>query len=447
MSKKRGFLMLCFLCFCMLTNCKAHNAKVIEIPTEETISPTNTITKVDSISSTLTPQPMIKDGCIEPIYSFSYSVYYNDSKQQPFNNLNVPPSEPWEIETKISYLEITNYYDFVRSKVVGVSEKNGFREIWIENNYWTNPRFTNPAIERYQTFSIYNPAEKTWKYVNVDFGEFDGSNTENVHIYISKLFFAKDGAIWAINEADGFLSDKKSVSLLSKYNEKINKFEFVKEFTGLPIYGDKFFDLQYSYFYDESGIFWFIIHDDAIYSYDVHSGEFTKNISITDLNIESTSNTKSDLIFLKGFYEDYPYVEVQVYSYSKALNTLNYFSVPNVLKHEAFYGIFLDNEGRLWFGSKAWMESDEKWFMPLQPEIFLTNTRETRDVRWDSPEIKNETSDGRLWFVGTNGLYWLDLQKEKWCWLSTIAEPPFEDTHRNIWLVYDNYLYTSQLEK
>jgi len=111
-----------------------------------------------------------------------------------------------------------------------------------------------------------------------------------------------------------------------------------------------------------------------------------------------------------------------------------------------FSTILVDHRERLWIDGLAYREPDGRLYQLEHSPIFLVYYFESgMDYRWAAPNILMESSDGRFWFRSRNGLAWLDLDEQKWCWLSTSLSKVVEDAQHNLWMTAYGKLYKTQI--
>lgn len=381
----------------------------------------------------------IIDGCIQPYESFEYKVNPDVSKPIPGKTEIVEPDYPWEIETEIDTKALPNGLDWLRSKVLGVRSVNGETEIWVENQYADN-KLSNGF---HQTISIYLPTSNQWKNVDVDFG-LDADD----YVYISKLFFDKDGTIWGATTSRSFSEENRSTSILSKYNQKDNRFEFDPNVIKIPRRSSPPILSEPYVFFDENNNFWFVVPGDSIYLYKPVENKIKNVVSISSLDIYSVSMAPDNSIYFVTYNPENPSnPELKIYRYSILDDQFDEISTPEEIFLSSSYGnLLLDNDANLWLDSIAMREPDGEWHNIIQPTIFITNFAEDMIPRWRIPDIQTETSDERIWFTGDNGSTWLDRNNQKWCWYSTYKVVPVEDTDGILWIVVNDHLYSSKID-
>lgn len=388
----------------------------------------------------ITQQPSqrlgVIDGCIQAFESFAYKILSDDTKPIPGREDIVPLGSPWVVETTLKIPAIHVDAPWLRSKVMGIRINNNVPEIWVGNTY-----YYQPTTGSRQTFSIYSPGTQQWRYIDVDLQSNNGA-----YYYISKLFFAQDGSIWGVTEdSGGLLSDNKSVSILSKYNEEQNKFEFDLNAGGTP----KIVNGAVAHprvLFGNDGDFWIIIEGDALYHYDPYTKKFENKLSLSSLHITSAVITPDNSsIYIMTYYPKSLVPESKPYLYSIQKNTLDDITVPAEILSDLYSNMLFDPQERLWLDSVAWMEINGEWYTLIQPTIFITNYPEGLAYRWREPSLMQVTSDGRLWFVGENGSTWLDPNEQKWCWYTTEQVVPVEDESGVLWIVGGDKLYRSSI--
>jgi hypothetical protein len=376
----------------------------------------------------------VVDGCIQPYETFAYKSNPDPTKPWPGHTDIVGLNTPWNIETVIDTETFADELPWSRSQVLGVRSVNRKSEIWIENRYYDNLSTTF-----HQTLSIYQPTTKQWELIDVDFG-VDAMD----YSYISDLFFGLDGSIWGAIKSISITDENNSISILSKFNEKEKRFEFDPNVRVIPRYSNP---LNYSrtfVLFDNNGIFWFVVPGDSIYRYSPQENTISHEFSIASLDIYSASISSDNSILLLTYFPQSLIAESEIYRYSTMLHQFNKISLPEEIRYSLYSQLYEDDNNNLWLDSAAWMEPNGEWVSVIQPTIFISNFAEGLVPRWRVPDIKYETSDQRLWFVGDNGSTWLDRDTHKWCWFTTYQVVPIEDEGGKLWIVVNDHLYWSE---
>jgi ligand-binding sensor domain-containing protein len=113
-----------------------------------------------------------------------------------------------------------------------------------------------------------------------------------------------------------------------------------------------------------------------------------------------------------------------------------------------FPNVYADPAGRLWLGGLGWRDPDKiTWYQLVPSPIFITNVQyEALAPMLQTPSVDLASSDGRVWFSSDNGMAWMDLQKEQWCWFTTYQSNIVEDAGHNLWMIADRKLYKNPLQ-
>jgi|GEM_PF-2053814 len=411
------------------------------------LSPTITIVKAENILTPLAVQPtveplQVKDGCIQPLETFAYSIAPDESKARPGISEVVLPTSPWykELQLDTSSLEKKGFV-WLRSKVMGTRVNNGSLEVWVGNIFaW--PKGKDIDYNFFQTITIYSPYTKKSKNIEVNFKSNDG-----ISYYVDKLFFARDGSVWGSINANTNIDQKsQSVSILSKFDESSNSFKSVGPVEDIPIDGipscnDNVYCGETIVEFDGES-FWFIVGGDAIYKYDFVEKIPKKIISIKDFSIVSTYLDLDNGIYLLTYNPHLVYESTGLSVFTFADSKITPIHLPTELAFmNGHASVFVDNHRRLWLDNDAWMDENENWFRLIDNPIFITNYAEDLTPRFRHAQVVKNTQDGRLWFTGDNGSAWLDIEKKVWCWYTTYQVTPYEDIYGRKWVVAGKGLY------
>jgi hypothetical protein len=354
--------------------------------------------------------------CISPPETFAYSLNPQD------DYIQFPDTSAFLPGQLVSTIES----DFEFADIFGIRIQGNHQEIWLG--------------ARQRKFLIYDPNLEEWDEALFGLGN---------RIWIEKLFFTPDGTVFGVPDLTEH--DKPSgFSVLSKYNEESKTFEFVKTLQGIPISSKSdVYTVTQVVFDSQRGLFWFLVPDDAIYSYDPETQEIEKHINIPGEEeydiLEARISGSGKIYFLS--YRGFVYAHINgngnfmLTKFDPVTSLVEQFSLP-LLPWPPAYHLFVDRSERIWFGTAGWLDPDGTWYQMFPSPIFLTNIRFSGlDYRWQSPTIELESKDGRIWMKSANGLVWLDPDEEKWCWCSSRSSNIFEDVDGNLWIVADNKLY------
>ncbi|MBN2115752.1 MAG: hypothetical protein JW730_04235 [Anaerolineales bacterium] len=106
---------------------------------------------------------------------------------------------------------------------------------------------------------IYRTDTKIWKTISAQIG--------NTEAYVQELFVSKDGSVWGQNAWTAY-SNPSGIPVLSKYNKKEEKFELDKNVVSIPAAwrNSGGYDYWSNVLLDQSGMFWIVANNDAIFS-------------------------------------------------------------------------------------------------------------------------------------------------------------------------------------
>ncbi len=373
--------------------------------------------------------PIYSESCIPPIDEFVYSNKPDQSKPTPGNDLVVPPLSPWKLDTPLPKgRELGNYIQLIRNI-------NGYTEIWLEG-----PTETISGETKYE-FLIYRTDIEKWKIISAEI--------ENSGVSVGRLFIAKDSSLWGQTGSSTFdIWHLKDKSALSKYNEENQRFEFVN--TAQAILADKNEKTSFPYWsillQDTNGIFWILVHKDAIYSFDPVSHQTKRHVDIPEsLILEAEISPSGDIYYIEDWHKlAYPIssvTEMPLYKFSPQTGKTERVHI-DLEPWPLFSNIKFDRNGRLWLDGIGFREPNGEWYELQRSPVFVTNKIESSvDNRWKPPLILMESSDGRIWFRSSNGTVWLDLEQRKWCWFTTYQSNIVEDSDHNLWMIADGKLY------
>lgn len=378
--------------------------------------------------------PIAEDGCILPLETFAYNVNADTGNPIPGVNVHVFPLPPWQVETNLPSLS-----DDVRmlSYLSATRTINGNREIWILRKNVSSD--LDPDQEIYH-FAVYQPDLRTWKLIPA---EVDGEN-----IHVSSLYVLPDGSLWGKNEGQippG--PDPLYPPLFSKFNEVTERFELVEETKGIPVFDSK--GNRSKIVLGVDGVFWILMSDDAIYSYNPMTTEIQSHVEIPDFNVYDAAIDAQNNLFV-SYFDGYGNLmaDMALYQYSSETGEFTEILLGKLEPYPSFQNLYVDHSGRLWLGGVAWREPNGDVYQILPSPVFVTNVfYMVGMLRWQPPYVLMESSDGRLWFRSDNGLVWADPLAGDWCWFTTEQSNIVEDEDHVLWLIADGKLYKYDLTR
>ena len=381
-----------------------------------------------SNSSGSTPIPstsyevFLDDECIMPLEGFSYKTQDSELPRAGLDFV-ITPIRPWLSVVNLPTSNINA--PSLRQKISIIRSIHGETEIWIENYEYTTSETLN--------FIIYNPKSNGFREINAKV------ISQNSSVYVTSLFLQGE-TLWGHNKQKSVSPLSETNPLLSRFNETIQEFELDNGSNS------KFGTKNYKFLISEEK-FWFLVSYDGIYSYSPLEQEFKKYLDVPEHNIMfSTISPDGEIYYIESHIPS----ERSIYSINisnqdsgvKALDLT--YSVDISL----FSNIFADHLGQLWIGGLGWRDQDKQTWYKLYPSpIFISTSPESGATYWQNPFLITESSDGRLWFRSDNGMAWLDLKKEQWCWFTTYQSNIVEDSENNLWMIADGKLYKLPLSE
>ena len=337
----------------------------------------------------------------------------------------IPPN--WEIER-----DITNS--------IWMSRKNDQEiELWFAD-----------APESQMSFWVYCPESKQeW---NIS-GEI-----ENSGVYVKEIFLDSNSAIWGLTNFEFFenIESDQHVPILSKLNEKTRTFEFVDVTKNVPftVHQD---DPTYSWYWTimiigHDNLIWFLVPNDYVYVYNPVENTLEKTISLEELMPDQASLAPNGDIYFsevsvlmgKGYVESSS--DTRVFKIDVQNQQIEQIPV-RLDPWPPFVRVFVDHKGWVWLDALGFINEEGILYQLEKSSIFLVPVFFSgMDYRWSTPEIYMESSDGRFWFSSLNGTAWLDLDEQKWCWLTTSSFKVIEDADHNLWTAAYGKLYKKKIE-
>jgi len=193
---------------------------------------------------------------------------------------------------------------------------------------------------------------------------------------------------------------------------------------------------------DQKDVFWIIVPGDGIYSYNPVNQKTERHIDVPETEIFSAALAPDgSLFFINNPYQISNISELQLFHYIPLKNIVEKLTIY-LEANPTSSNILVDHKNRLWISRLGWMEPDKRWYQILPSPIFLTNYIETgSQSRWRLPKIIMESSNGWLWFRSDNGMAYLNINREEWCWFTTVKTEITEDQQHNLWMVANKQLY------
>ncbi|MBI3175911.1 MAG: hypothetical protein HYZ25_19490 [Chloroflexi bacterium] len=371
-----------------------------------------------SFMAACAPSPNVKSTCIPPLTDFAYFT----GQGTPYPDEPVAPSDPWVLEMTV---------DLKNPVFLGIRVlPNKDKEFW----FWDMGIWLADQSSLQQQLFILRTDGTGLKPVLLDDAAYEYSNP------ITHFFVAPDNSVWIIRQ----LSTGSQIHILEKYDETLGKMIPIVNLGEItPPYPN--FSHQSPILMDEkTGVFWFLVPNGYIYSYDPASDSLIPHISITDMYPTGAVMTSDGTIYMYLFRHGLPIdgEHDALFLYSPQTESIEHVGIG--LEVDVFRkNLFIDHTGRLWAGSFGWREPDGKWYQVIRPPEFVKAVVDgggDRLYHWLPPDIRFETLNDVYWFTGEGGTYSLDFKTGEWCWVST--SPNLEkDTDGNLWMLVDNDLY------
>jgi len=417
----------------LLVACNASQIQILEDKDEPLISQP----KMDPI--------LDENSCIVSKHSFAYQT--SGKMAAEIRHSKVLPDKPWVLETALPSFPENSIVSTRKDWVLSAFPRQGEeQEIWILRS-WTSDRSKSEYAS--MQILVYSSKENEWKTVP--------TNVKGTQAVVGELFMTNDGTIWAHNYREDYFtifeppfnigisqyyqSSPPEYPVLSKYNEGENQFEAVWSTTNI-LSGKT--DGVIKILIDTSDVFWIIVEQDGIYSFTPESEEMVRHADLSQgiykIPVKSIAlDSKENLFFSNN--------SSAVFRFDRNAGDIEMIGgipLPFEGKYSLyFYGILLDHMDRLWLGNVGWAEPTEyhNWFQLFPTPIFVTRSEGDTLYYQQKPWLILESVDGRLWYKFTDGLVWMDPQKEKWCWFTTERSNIVQDGKRNLWIVVDGNLY------
>lgn len=431
-STCRVLILLVFSVLLFACNTNISDIKPIATSTELAV--------FESMPEKVTPPPDIPvfdSGCILPLEGIAYSTDLDPSKPIPGQDLIVAPLPPWKLVSTLPERATMGLRVFSRTS-------NGHIEIWIKSgkNWDKNP----DDILRAFVFLIYTPNTGKWKEVS--------AMISDSNIAVGNLFTAKDGSLWGTTGDIGVLPSSGAESPLAKYNEQTEKFEFAAKASDIPatrIEPGSESSFWNKVLQDDMGVFWILVNNNGVYRFDPATNLSEKYADTPNTEWNYTAISSDGYIYYLANNEIYTF-------YGLEDSILLRFDIKNRVVEQIgigldgtsyFHGMLVDDMNRLWLGGAGFRDASGNWFQIQRASIFIVNYFNDREPsRWMAPSILMQSSDGRYWFSSYNGMAWLDLKQDKWCWFTTYHYSNIvEDDQHRLWMVADDKLYNLRLQE
>lgn len=276
---------------------------------------------------------------------------------------------------------------------------------------------------------------------------------QNSKMFVSQIFIMPDGSVWgAVEWKDYYHYDARNIYVLSRLNEETQRFEFDKNSMKLQIQtGAINFTKYRQILLDSEGVFWIVIPNDGIYSYNPAIGITRKKANIPSLDVFESKLGPDNKIYLHVLTWKTGIEQGAYFVFSPETNSIVDLPLPSE-RWPNTGGIHVDHEGQVWLGAIGVRDKAGEWRL-LHPNIeeVFENFGNPDSFRWQSPRIIYESSNGLLWFEKhyPSGLAWYDPKTGKGCNFTNFGFPirMIEDPEKNMWIITEDKLYRYALEK
>ena len=376
--------------------------------------------------------------CVGSFTNFAYKTGFQDGAEGQY--LGEPINLAWGYEALIPK-EVRNN-SLMEHKIYGELIIGDNQELWIKSTYGNNSFFMADWMLPENKISIYNVSRQEWKTIS--------AIVYDCNCIADELFFDRYGNVWAKNASSIKSEKSEKLPYLSKFDFGLNAFKSVDN--TLDLFSGSMGEIsEQMYFshtiYDGIDNIWIFTPDGRIFKYNIPIGKITSidtnkeliTNSVTyneEQNIFYLRNQKSDELNIIGINRDY-----EVLQFNPADNSL--IEIGNI----PFYlpdipNLWSDEQGDLWFDSFGYLDTNGEWVLLIPNYLdFLSDRYYKQNYRYDLKSIIAETSDGKIWFYGNEGIAWYNLNENIGCWDSKQGLNIFQDSNNEIWLVTKDSLY------
>ncbi len=277
---------------------------------------------------------------------------------------------------------------------------------------------------------------------------------------IHKLFFSKNGILWAENYV--FQSHQEGIPLLSQYNASIDRFNFILDNQGV-LQSPR--EIRSDVVEDNKGLFWMFVKDadlnvSTLYSFDPETLEVERQPlqlqgEFLLLNIAPDGSSLWSEDQVNGKIIQY-FIDDQTTKLFDSI-TNNEPDIPSIdlsnLLRQPLTKYF-DWSQRFWLDHEGWVDfSDTEhlvFYKLIPPPEFIRYAESPEPgYGWVETMAIFESSNGLVWFSTTGGVISLDIregyEKGKWCMITNGYSPVKEDSQHNLWMVVYNKIYKYQI--
>lgn len=375
-----------------------------------------------------------EDRCIKTFESYAYVMPIFDSDIKA-------PLHPWKKESQIPSTQNETWSG--ASQVAGARVYRNQNEIWVRSYDFVI--FLPPKFDDHREFLIYKSEEMIWETVSA---ELEGKD-----IYVGELFVTSGNRVWGKNiwHYTHEAKQDEQVPILSVFNDKTKRFEYVPNILELPL------EIATSsgkdgirIILDRDDIFWIFAKDSGVFSFDTKTLELTTHRIDFDLDISDADLAHDGSIYLHHIVYYPEPNDVVLYQYFPTSNQLRSIKLPE--EWMDFSGMEVDSEGNLWIGALGYRDIHGNW-----NDI---NSRFARMIErmpdgfpvWGLPGIFLISSDGLLWYMRYadtspqfQGNAWYDPNTGEGC-MFTNSPSKIIEFDGYMWLISDGHLYNYSIK-
>jgi hypothetical protein len=351
--------------------------------------------------------------------------------------LVVLPTSPWRdvaVLPEVGKLNLGEYWVQPVVDIIQTRQVKDYFEIWVRIPV------RDVETEQHDYVAIYRTDTEEWEIIPEQ---------------INTLLVGKDGALWGTRYYDYPITlEEMNNGVLFKLDEKERIFNPVKDVQHLPpkVKSD---GIEYysKVLLDREGIFWIVVANDGIYSYDPAASKVKRWVDFPYV-VSDAKIAPDGSIYL--YINTYTLQDGKGYStrilkqFNPKTGVMDTTDLNYVLESSPGVGnILTDHLGRVWLDNVAYQDENGRWYQIQRSPIFVSHLNESyNDYKYKNAKILLESSDGRIWFLHrNNGMISLDPQKGEWCWFTTYKSNIVEDSDHNLWMIADGKLYKNAIEK
>lgn len=378
----------------------------------------------DSFDASQKVYPLSELKCYKTFEEFAYTDFIQSSEKWL-------PAEPWQIQATMP-----NEYsgDDVLWEVQLVRYVNSNPEIWFMRRGGIKSEV--PRI------LIYYPKTNSWMPISAVVEESD--------TLVSELYLTNEGNILGKNywftAQDG---SSNHGTILSKYNEQTNQFEFVPRSPLISSFkGEKPTDIR-TLFDDVNDVFWVVL-DDGLYAYEQVTDKTTKLTSLQGISIGTLASATDGTIFFTNVTNEpeQPNFDPRLYEgFLMKFSPKSGEIIELDISDEPWPTVgvpIVTKSDKLWIGSIGFLDLIEnRWSLLTDPSEYYVGGF----ISWPtSPQVILEDDSGTVWFeliseTRGSGMAWYDPDTGDGCMFTNASTNIVEDEQQQLWIFADGKLY------